>query len=177
MNTSKAKKQVYGNHFVWIFRFLHPEKWSTVLVTIRDGSVGPYLFIESILLKYPQEILQPLLHLSVHIMEGRVKILEIYPKSEEIISFYPQFSCIYRYNTVVAIMFSRTAMFWLLTYFTYPRLSCWRMRPLTASKLTCPWPDSLLRPRSAPCLLTLPPHSFSMWSLVFPFSVSRVDSI
>ena len=31
------------------------------------------------------------LRLSAHIMAGRVKILEIYLKSEEIISFYPYF--------------------------------------------------------------------------------------
>ena len=43
-------------------------------------------------MKYHDEILQPSLRLSTHIMEGRVKILEIYPKSEEIITFYPQFS-------------------------------------------------------------------------------------
>ena len=48
-----------------------------------------YLGIESILLKYRDEILQPPLHLPTCIMEGRVKILETYAKSEEIISFYP----------------------------------------------------------------------------------------
>ena len=48
-----------------------------------------YLGIESTLLKYRDEILQPPLRLSAHIMEGRVKISETYPKSEEIISFYP----------------------------------------------------------------------------------------
>ena len=48
------------------------------------------------LLKYRNEILQPPLRFSAHIMEGRVKILETYPKSEEIISFYSIFSSIYR---------------------------------------------------------------------------------
>ena len=42
-------------------------------------------------MKYRDEMLQLPLHLSTHIMEGRVKILETYPKSEEIISFYPNF--------------------------------------------------------------------------------------
>ena len=49
------------------------------------------------------------LHLSVHIMEGRVKILEACPKSEEIIRFHCQFSCICRHGTVLAIMLNRTA--------------------------------------------------------------------
>ena len=48
-----------------------------------------YLGIESILLKYRDDILKPPLRLSAHIMEGRVKILETYPKTEEIITFYP----------------------------------------------------------------------------------------
>ena len=50
-----------------------------------------YLGIESILMKYRDEISQPPFLLSAHIMEGRVKILETYLKSEEIISFYPTF--------------------------------------------------------------------------------------
>ena len=58
------------------------------LDVIRDGSVGPYLGIETILLKYCEEILKTPLRLLIHIMEGRVKILEKYPKSEEIISFF-----------------------------------------------------------------------------------------
>ena len=45
--------------------------------------------IESILLKYCDEILKPPLRLPTYIMEARVKILETYPKSEEIISFSP----------------------------------------------------------------------------------------
>ena len=48
-----------------------------------------YLGMESILLKYRDEILKPPFRLSTYIMEGRVKILETYRKSEEIISFYP----------------------------------------------------------------------------------------
>ena len=45
-------------------------------------------------------------------MAGRVKILDTYPKSEEIISFY-HFSRICGHYTVLAITSSRTAMFWL----------------------------------------------------------------
>ena len=62
------------------------------------GWYDRYLGIESILVKYCDEILQLSLRLPTHIMEGRVKILETYPKSEEIISFYPIFSsiCIYK---------------------------------------------------------------------------------
>ena len=45
-------------------------------------------------MKYRDEILQPPLRLSAHIMEGRVEILVTNPKAEEIISFYPIFSCI-----------------------------------------------------------------------------------
>ena len=48
-----------------------------------------YLGIESILLKYRDEILKLPLHFPTYIMEGRVKILETYLKSEEIICFYP----------------------------------------------------------------------------------------
>ena len=42
-------------------------------------------------MKYCDEILQLPLRLSAHIMEGKVKMLETYPKSEEIISFCPIF--------------------------------------------------------------------------------------
>ena len=48
----------------------------------RDGLV--WLGIESILVKYRDEILKPPLRLSAHITEGRVKILETNLKSEEI---------------------------------------------------------------------------------------------
>ena len=58
------------------------------------GRYARYLGIETILLKYRYEILQPPFHLSTYIMEGRVKISETYSKSEEIINFYPQFSYI-----------------------------------------------------------------------------------
>ena len=47
-------------------------------------------------MKYRAEIIYPSLCLPTHIMEASVKILEIYPKSGEIMSFYPQFSCICR---------------------------------------------------------------------------------
>ena len=40
-------------------------------------------------------------------MNGRVKILEIYPKSEEIMSFYPKFLCFCRLYTVLAITFQQ----------------------------------------------------------------------
>ena len=46
-------------------------------------------------------------------MEERVKISETYPKSEQIITFYPQFSYICRPYTVLAIKLNQTAMFWL----------------------------------------------------------------
>ena len=88
-------------------------------IIFTDGSVGRYLGIESILLKYYDEILQPPLCLSAHIMEVRVKILETYPKSEEIRSFYPQFSGICRIHTVLAVItLCRTAMFWLREFIT-----------------------------------------------------------
>ena len=63
--------------------------------------------------------------MSAHIMEGRVKILETYSKSEEIISFSPQFSCICRLYTVLAITLSRTAMFWLRRVITQFCLSAY----------------------------------------------------
>ena len=58
---------------------------------IGMGRQDRYLGIESILVKYRDKILQPPLRLPTHIMEGRVKILETYPKYEEIISFFPYF--------------------------------------------------------------------------------------
>ena len=82
------------------------------------GQLARYLGIETILLKYRDEILQLSLPFSTYLMEGRLKILETYPKSEEIISFYPQFSCICRLYTIVVIMLSRTAMFWLRQFIT-----------------------------------------------------------
>ena len=42
-------------------------------------------------MKYSDKILQPLLCLSTHIIKGKLKILETYPKSEEIAHFYPIF--------------------------------------------------------------------------------------
>ena len=42
-------------------------------------------------MKYCDKNLKPPLLLSTHIMGGRVKILETYSKSEEILSFYPIF--------------------------------------------------------------------------------------
>ena len=43
-------------------------------------------------------------------MQGRVKILETYPKSEEIINFYPH---IFVHLQTFSDTLSRTAMFWL----------------------------------------------------------------
>ena len=64
-------------------------------------------------------ILQPPLRLSEHIMEVRVKILEIYLKFEEILSFNPQFSMhLQTLYSTLAIMLSRTAMFWLQQFTT-----------------------------------------------------------
>ena len=57
------------------------------------GRLAWCLVIESILLKYYDEILKLPLRLPAHIMEGRVKILETYPKSEEMISFCTIFLC------------------------------------------------------------------------------------
>ena len=71
----------------------------------RDGSG-----IESILLKHCDEILKLPLHLSTHIMQGRVKILETYPKSEEVINCYPH---VFVYLQTFSDTLSRTAMFWL----------------------------------------------------------------
>ena len=69
-------------------------------------------------MKYCDEILQPPLRLLIHIMEERVKILETYSKSEEIIRFYPKFSWICRLYTLLVIMLSRTAKFWLQHFIT-----------------------------------------------------------
>ena len=51
-------------------------------------------------------------------MAVRLKILDTYPKPEEIISFYPQFSGICRLYTVLVITLNRTAMFWLRLFIT-----------------------------------------------------------
>ena len=40
-------------------------------------------------MKYCDKVLQPPLCLSKHIIEERVKILEMWPKSEETINFFP----------------------------------------------------------------------------------------
>ena len=52
------------------------------------GRYARCLGIESILLKYHDEILKPPLRLPTYVMEGRVKILKTSSISEEIISFY-----------------------------------------------------------------------------------------
>ena len=45
-------------------------------------------------MKYHEETLQLALSLSTHKMEGKLKMLEMYPKSEKNIGFYPIFFCI-----------------------------------------------------------------------------------
>ena len=62
-----------------------------VCLSVGMARYARYISIESILLKYCDEILEPPLRLSVYIMKGKVKILQTYPKSEEIISFIPNF--------------------------------------------------------------------------------------
>ena len=57
------------------------------MLKIGMGRLARNLGIETILLKYCDEILKLALCLSSHIIEGRVKILETYPKSEEITHF------------------------------------------------------------------------------------------
>ena len=52
-----------------------------------DGSVGPDLGIENILLKCCDKILIPPFCLPTHTMEGTVKIWETNQKSEEITHF------------------------------------------------------------------------------------------
>ena len=47
-----------------------------------------YLGVESTLLKYLDDILKLPSHLSTYIIEGKLEILETYPKSEEIVHFY-----------------------------------------------------------------------------------------
>ena len=66
------------------------------------------LGIEAILLKYRDEILKPPFRLSAHIMEGRLNILQTYPKSEEIISFYSEFSCILIQTGIYIFVFTGT---------------------------------------------------------------------
>ena len=64
-------------------------------------------------MKYRDKILQPPLCLSAHIME-RVKILETYLKSKEVISFYAQFFMhLQTLYSTLAITLSRAAVFWL----------------------------------------------------------------
>ena len=79
------------------------------------GWYARYLGIESILVKYRNEILQPPLRLSAHIMEGKLKILGTTPKSEEITHFYPIF-CVFA--DFYSDMLSRTAMVWLRHFLT-----------------------------------------------------------
>ena len=66
---------------------------ASFVVESRDGSVGWYLSNESILIKYHDKILKTPLRLPTHMMEERVKMLEAYPTSEEIVSFYPICFC------------------------------------------------------------------------------------
>ena len=103
-------KSVLGHFGMFGQYSKHPNHNST-----RMGRLVRYLGIESILLKYRDEILKPPLRLSTYIMEGRVKILETYPKSEEIISFYPH---IFIHLQTFCETLRRTAMFWLRHFIT-----------------------------------------------------------
>ena len=69
----------------------------------------------SSLLKYCDDIIQPPLHLSTHIMEARVRILETYKNSEEI-SFYHIFLCICR--LLQWLCWAETVMYWLQHFIT-----------------------------------------------------------
>ena len=60
-------------------------------------------------MKYRDQVLLPLLHLSVHIIEGKLKILETNPKSEENYSLL--FHSFVHLKTFIAILLSRTAIF------------------------------------------------------------------
>ena len=61
---------------------------------LGKGQLGRYLSIESILMKYHDDILEPPFRLPAYIMEGKLKILGRNHKFEEIISLYPIFLCI-----------------------------------------------------------------------------------
>ena len=86
-----------SQNLTWIFVSLK-------CVLIRDGSVGPV----SRYREHFTEILWWDFTTATSLISiynvGTVKILETYPKSEEIIRFYPQFSCICRLYTVLAIV-------------------------------------------------------------------------
>ena len=58
--------------------------------------MGQCLSIKSIFLKYHVAILKPPLRLPTHVMERRVKILETFPKSEQLEAFMRLFLCICR---------------------------------------------------------------------------------
>ena len=64
-------------------------------------------------MKYRDKILKPRLRLSTHIPEGKIKILETCPKSEEIISINPNNDIFKYFQIFIAIMARRTAIFWL----------------------------------------------------------------
>ena len=81
------------------------------------GRPARCLGIESILVKYRDQILLPLLNLSVHIIEGKLKMLERNPKSEENYSLL--FHSFVHLKTFIAILLSRTDFFVTTLYNLY----------------------------------------------------------
>ena len=63
--------------------------FSFMMAVTRDGSVGPVSQYREHFTEIPRQHLKTATSLISTLMEGRSKILETYPKSEEIISFYP----------------------------------------------------------------------------------------
>ena len=58
--------------------------------------------------RYFDVILKLSIHLSTHIMEGKLKVMVTYPKSEEIMIFIPYFCAFADFDTRDSL--SRTAM-------------------------------------------------------------------
>ena len=67
-------------------------------------------------MKYHDKILNPPFRLPTHIMEGRVEIIETYPKSEENYKLFCH-SCVHL-QTFTAISLSRNAKFWSQHFIT-----------------------------------------------------------
>ena len=85
------------------------------MLKLGMGQLARYLSIESILLKYCDEILQTPLCLSAHIMEGKVEILETNKKSEEVLHFYFIFGA---FMDFIAMSLRGMSMFWLRCFIT-----------------------------------------------------------